>query len=63
MKKHIAENEVPNTNVYDANKTIEGFNEVRKIEGKAKGPNCQRCKYNETCEGPWKDYPEIFWMG
>lgn len=59
-EKHIAENEAPDANVYDANKIIKNFNKVRKTQGKAKGPNCQRCKYDEICEGPWRDYPEIF---
>ncbi|MCX6759179.1 MAG: radical SAM protein [Candidatus Nealsonbacteria bacterium] len=59
-ESHITGNKTPTTTVYDANKIIENFNEVRKTQGKSKGPNCQRCKYDEICEGPWRDYPEIF---
>jgi cyclic pyranopterin phosphate synthase len=59
-EKYIAENKVPNTDVYDTGNAIRNFNEVRRTDGKAKGPNCHKCKYNKVCEGPWKDYPEIF---
>ncbi len=58
---HISERVVPDTNVYDANNTKRHYERIiRKNQAKAKGPKCKICKHNDVCEGPWKDYPEIF---
>jgi MoaA/NifB/PqqE/SkfB family radical SAM enzyme len=59
-EKYVGECEIPNTNIYDGKVITKDFNEIRKSEGKAKGSNCKKCKYYGICEGPWKDYPEIF---
>jgi len=59
-EKYVIEDRIPNTNIYDADSTIKNFNAARKINEKAKGPNCHKCKYNKICEGPWRDYPDIF---
>ncbi len=59
-EKYVGECEIPNTNIYDGKIIIKNFDKVRKNEAKIKGPRCKECKYYETCEGPWKDYPEIF---
>jgi MoaA/NifB/PqqE/SkfB family radical SAM enzyme len=59
-EKYVTEDKIPETDVYDAGNAIRNFNEVRKASGKAKGPNCNKCKYNKLCEGPWRDYPEVF---
>ena len=56
----IAERIIPKSMVYDTDFMIEDYSKYRKDKGKAKGPNCSRCKYNKVCEGPWKEYPEIF---
>jgi MoaA/NifB/PqqE/SkfB family radical SAM enzyme len=57
---YIAEKVIPPSIVYDAGFVVEDYGEYRRNQGKAKGPNCQRCKYFEVCEGPWKEYPEIY---
>lgn len=59
-EQYIAEKNIPDTYVFDA--AWEWFNSSkhRKTEGKAKGPDCKKCEYNNVCEGPWKEYPEIF---
>ena len=57
---HISEKTIPDTDVYDTGIIQRGFKEIRKKEAKGKGPNCKKCKYYRVCEGPWKDYPEIF---
>jgi len=59
-EKHIAERIIPDSSVFDAGFAIEDYTNYRKTEGKAKGPNCPKCKYYKICEGPWKEYPQIF---
>ena len=60
---YIAEKIIPDGAVYDANWSIEDYGKYRKTEGKLKGPNCLKCKYFKVCEGPWKEYPQIFGWG
>ncbi|RJP28242.1 MAG: radical SAM protein [Candidatus Omnitrophota bacterium] len=63
MKKYedyIAERIIPETEVFDADFYIGNYSESRKANGKAKGPACKRCYYDNLCEGPWKEYPEYF---
>jgi MoaA/NifB/PqqE/SkfB family radical SAM enzyme len=57
-ENYIAENIIPETKIFDFRKIVEDFTETRRAEGKAKGPNCKICLYNEICEGPWREYPE-----
>jgi len=56
----IAEKIIPKSSVYDADFVVEDYSKYRKDKGKAKGPSCPQCKYDKICEGPWKEYPEIF---
>jgi len=57
---YIAEKVIPPSIVYDAGFVVEDYAQYRKDKGKAKRPDCQKCKYYQICEGPWKEYPEIF---
>jgi len=59
-ENYIAERIIPNGAVYDADWSIDDYGKYRKTEGKIKGPNCLKCKYFKICEGPWKEYPQIF---
>ncbi|MFH2009914.1 MAG: radical SAM protein [bacterium] len=59
-EKHIAEWIMPETRVYDAAVVVESYTAYRLTEGKAKGPECGRCLWNERCEGPWREYPEHY---
>jgi len=59
-EEYIAEKIIPPSIVYDAGFVVKDYHQYRRTKGKAKGPNCSRCKYFEICEGPWKEYPEIF---
>jgi MoaA/NifB/PqqE/SkfB family radical SAM enzyme len=59
-EKYVAERIIPDTKVFDADLVISSYNEYRKTIGKIKGPKCNLCNYNETCEGPWKEYPQYF---
>ncbi len=60
-EKYIAEyGKIPDSDCYDGEQEIFEYQNYRKNDGKAKGPNCKKCKYFKVCEGPWKEYPEIF---
>lgn len=59
-KDYIAEKVIPRARVYDADFVIDDYSEYRKNKGKSKGPRCPECKYFGICEGPWKEYPELF---
>jgi radical SAM protein with 4Fe4S-binding SPASM domain len=39
---------------------VHDFKKVKITEGKAKFPQCRTCKYDNVCEGPWREYPEKF---
>ncbi|MBI4678960.1 MAG: radical SAM protein [Elusimicrobia bacterium] len=57
---HVAEKIIPSTKIYDADAVIEDFTKTRLEEGKAKGPRCPECRHFAVCEGPWREYPEMF---
>lgn len=59
-EKYIAERIIPSTKVIDHDSVIENYTDHRMNEGKAKGPGCRKCRYFASCEGPWKEYPELF---
>lgn len=56
----IAEKIIPESSVYDIKFTIANYEKYRKNTGKARGPKCPECEKYGVCEGPWKEYPEIF---
>jgi MoaA/NifB/PqqE/SkfB family radical SAM enzyme len=56
----IAERYMPNAVVFDAYFKVDDFRYYRLNKGKMKGPNCHRCIYFKTCEGPWVEYPQLF---
>jgi len=56
----IAEKVIPESDVFDAGFEVKDYSKYRKNYGKAKGPNCPKCKYYKICEGPWREYPQIF---
>ena len=59
--EHLAaEAIIPRTKIFDADQVIDDYTEFRLHEGKAKGPPCQQCRYDDRCEGPWREYPEHF---
>jgi len=51
---------MPDTKIFDADWMIESYEEYRRNEGKAKGPQCEKCKLNHICEWPWREYPEMY---
>ncbi len=56
----IAEKIIPETRIYDLDFIVEKYGDYRRDKGKQKHENCKNCKYTKICEGPWKEYPEIF---
>lgn len=63
MKGHedcVAERIIPDGPVRDAGVFVKSFQDYRKTEGKVKHPKCRQCRYFGICEGPWKEYPELF---
>lgn len=59
-EEYIAEKIMPETKVVDAEGVIESYADYRWNEGKAKREECKKCKFYNVCEGPWKEYPEIY---
>jgi len=57
-EEYIAEKIIPHGPVYDWKNIIDDFNTARITLGKIKGEPCKKCKVNNICEGPWKEYPE-----
>ena len=59
-EEHVAERIIPVTRVYDAEQTLSDYTAYRRNEGKAHGPACGACVHLDRCEGPWREYPEMF---
>ena len=59
-EKYCSELYMPQSKVVDAGFIIDNFTQWRLKEGKVKFPQCEKCRFNSICEGPWKEYPEMF---
>lgn len=59
-EKYISEEMDTDTRIYDSGLAVESYKYYRKNEGKIKGLKCAKCKYYEICEGPWKEYVDLF---
>lgn len=57
---YVAERIIPRTRIYDADCVIPDYTKTRVDEGKARGPRCPECAWHDACEGPWREYPELF---
>ena len=62
-EKYVAEQFIPETRIYDADCVIADYTKARRDEGKTRGPLCSRCSRHDCCEGPWREYPELFGWG
>lgn len=56
----ISEKIIPEGPVSDFDMYVENFGEYRRTLGKVKGPLCPKCKHFKVCEGPWKEYPQMY---
>ena len=59
-EKHISEFYMPSTQIREFGPRIEDFSRIRKEEAKTKFASCLECKWYSHCEGPWKEYPQLF---
>ena len=59
-EQYVAEQVIPNTMVIEDKLKIKDYKKYRINQGKMKGPHCVDCLYFSICEGPWREYPEIF---
>lgn len=59
-EKYISEPYIPSASVVDNEMILTDYDSYRKNKGKSKGPQCKQCQRNKICEGPWREYPEIF---
>lgn len=61
---YIAEAFIPPTRIEDVGQVIADYRDARVNEGKVKGPPCATCTWTQVCEGPWREYPEMYgWEG
>lgn len=56
----VAEAIIPEGPVADADVFVENYADYRRNEGKIKRKECSRCIYFRACEGPWREYPDIY---
>ncbi len=59
-EEYISELFIPRAKVFDIDYNIEDYDLYRKTKGKIKRKKCEKCIFFHICEGPWKEYPEIF---
>ncbi|MBW2979921.1 radical SAM protein [Candidatus Woesearchaeota archaeon] len=57
-ENYVSEMFIPETEIKDIDHAINDFKAVRVKQGKKKFPQCNKCKYDKICEGPWREYPE-----
>jgi len=56
----VAESIIPEGPVADAGIYVDSYGDYRRGQGKAKRAQCRRCRWFAVCEGPWREYPEIY---
>lgn len=56
-ENYVSERHIPPTEIRDVDCVIPDYGRERR-RGKAKFPQCRKCRYNSLCEGPWREYPE-----
>jgi len=59
-EEHVAERIIPSTLIFDGERVVDDYTAYRRDEGKAKGPACPPCRSFGLCEGPWREYPQLF---
>ncbi|MBU2579525.1 radical SAM protein [Patescibacteria group bacterium] len=59
-EKYIAEQIIPDAMVVEDMFKIDDYKKYRVNRGKSRGSNCKKCDFYSICEGPWREYPEIF---
>ena len=57
---HAAERLIPDGPVLDHGVSLDSWESWRVGQGKSKRAECRSCRWDARCEGPWKEYPELF---
>ena len=58
-EKFLSENYIPETQIRGKDfQNTDDFTSQRINEGKMKFKQCKKCKWENICEGPWREYPE-----
>ncbi len=57
---YIAENAIPETEVKTGFNFDNNYLQTKIKKSKEKFSQCNVCSKNNICEGPWKEYPEIY---
>ncbi len=60
VERYVAEQDIPFSKVVERNLVIRDYTKYRQRFAKMKGRVCRRCVYDPVCEGPWREYPELF---
>jgi len=58
-EKYCSEFYIPKTEIRDVDSFDPSYEKTRRTEGKLKFPQCKKCSYDDICEGPWREYPEM----
>ncbi len=56
----VVEEAIPSTTVFELDAKIPDLRKHRINDKKTKSSKCIKCSYNHSCEGPWKEYPQLF---
>ena len=59
-EEDVAERITPRTRIYAADDVIADYTRTGVDGGKGRGPRCAECDWHAGCEGPWREYPELF---
>jgi MoaA/NifB/PqqE/SkfB family radical SAM enzyme len=60
-ENQVSENYIPKTQIRGReHQNTNDYENDRVNLSKIKFPQCENCKKNDICEGPWKEYPEHF---
>jgi MoaA/NifB/PqqE/SkfB family radical SAM enzyme len=59
-ERYCSELYMPPSDMIDSKIVVKNFDEMRKTSGKVKFRKCKRCRFERVCEGPWKEYVEIY---
>ena len=60
IESQAAEWIIPGTRILDGLRVVDDWNVARRAEAKVRGPVCRGCRWEDVCEGPWREYPERF---
>ncbi|MDH3353343.1 MAG: radical SAM protein [Nanoarchaeota archaeon] len=58
-ERHLSENYIPDTEIRGKDfQNTNDFTKQRQESGKKKFKQCVGCKFDDMCEGPWREYPD-----